>query len=71
VIGLVESPFAVSVFAGAVVAVDEFAIEEFALFGALAALLVVVMVVAELQPNENIAKNAVEIITVEVLVFIR
>jgi hypothetical protein len=71
VIPLVESTLAVSVFAGAVVTVDEVAVEVFALFGALAGLLEVVLVVAELQPNVNIAKNAVAIIPVEVLIFIR
>jgi len=71
VIGLAESAFAVSVFAGAVVEVDEVTVAVFALFGALAGLLEVVLVVAELQPNVNIAKNAVAIIPAEVLIFIR
>jgi len=71
VIAPVESAFAVSVFAGAVVTVDEDVVDVLVLFGALAGLLEVVLVVAELQPNENIARNAVAIIPVEVLIFIR
>jgi len=51
--------------------VDEDVVDVFAIFDALAGLLDVVLLIVELQPNEIIAENAIAIITVEVLIFIK